>query len=149
LRDGGAGSGPDSGDAPGSEPGTPESVERSSGAPALRPPGAPTVAKLIFELLVAILQLLDRSGELADLRFEALDAQHLLGGRTLGLFLARGLRLLPEHAADRRQRRSPLLGGGGVRNAKGGNQGRCRKPTDHQGGHREIVGKESDLSAVV
>src|SRR6478672_1066417 len=42
LRDGGGGRAPDSGGTPGSAPGTPDSVDRSSGAPALRPPGTPT-----------------------------------------------------------------------------------------------------------
>ena len=103
-------------------------------------------ANLIFELLVAVLQLLDGAGHLPDLRFEALDAQHLLGGRPLGLLLAGGLRrLLPKHAADRRQRRIALLGGGGARNAKGGHQGRCRKPTEHQRDHW----KGGHLSAAV
>ena len=69
-------------------------------------------AKLIFELLVAVLQLLDRAGQLTDLRLQALDTQDLFGGRPLGFFLAGGLLLFPEHAADRRQR--VLLGGGGA-----------------------------------
>ena len=99
---------------------------------AATPGAAAGAAKLIFELLVAVLQLLDGAGHLPDLRLQALDAQHLVGGRPLGSVLAGGLlrRLLPEHAADRRQRRIALLGGGGVRNAKRGGQGRCRKPTE-------------------
>ena len=38
-----------------------------------------------FELLVAILQLLDRAGHLADLALQPLDAQHLLSGRRCAL----------------------------------------------------------------
>jgi len=83
-------------------------------------------AKLIFELLVAVLQLLDRTGQLTDLRLQALDAQDLLGGRPFLVFLAGGLLFLPEHAADCRQRRLVLLGGGygGAGKAKRGGQSR-------------------------
>jgi hypothetical protein len=43
--------------------------------------------KLLLQLLVAELQLLDRAGELADLAFELVDAHRLLGG-DVGLLTA-------------------------------------------------------------
>ena len=67
-------------------------------------------AKLVLELLVAVLQLLDGAGQLADLRLEPFDAQNQVGVLPLGRLLAAGLvRLLAEHAADRRQRRTAVL----------------------------------------
>ena len=82
--------------------------------------GAASAAKLIFELLVAVLQLLDRAGHLADLRFEALDAQHLLGGRPLGFVLAGGLLrgFCPNMRPIADSGELLLLGGGGVRQRK-------------------------------
>src|SRR5262249_55972536 len=46
-----------------------------------------------FELLVAILQLFDGAGELANLRFEAVDAHHQIGGRGLRESIGTGRRI--------------------------------------------------------
>ena len=65
--------------------------------------GAARSAKLIFKLLVAVLQLLDGARQLPDLSLEALDLQNLIGARPFDrlLLAAALLRLLAEHAADR------------------------------------------------
>ena len=55
-------------------------------------------AKLLLELLVAELELLDRAGELAHLRFEPIDPHHELG---LGHLRARSERGKRECARER------------------------------------------------
>jgi hypothetical protein len=99
-------------------------------------PGAPPPAarKLIFELLVAVLQLLDGAGHLANLRFEALDPQHLFGGRTVGFVLAGGLLrgFCPNMRPIADSGEFPSWAEAVFATQRGGNQGRCRKPTEHR-----------------
>ena len=222
LRDGGGGNGPPSGGEPASEPGTPDSVDRSSGAPARRPPGAPTGGSAVTigggsfwhaaertrharvhwdsatdrtrrsgvlsravaaarwqgagpgpgagpSVEVATAPVAPRPAHArerhrqhreADFRAAGCDTATARWSRSSGEFALQGARsAAPARWSDRPIRpgrrsaaasartcgQSPtaansLLGGGGVRNAKGGNQGRCRKPTEDQKGHREVFG---------
>src|SRR3954453_22206836 len=55
-------------------------------------------AALVFELLIAVLQLFKPPGHLAELRLEALDPDHLFGGGFLGA--GRAFRWLAEHAVE-------------------------------------------------
>jgi hypothetical protein len=96
---------------------------------------APGSAKLIFELLVAVLELLDSAGQLPDLSLKALDLQDLIGAWPFSRLLAGLVRLLAEHAANRRQRRTAVLREGAIGNTERGNQGRCRKPAGHRTDH--------------
>jgi hypothetical protein len=51
------------------------------------PGGGPTLQVLhfLFELLIAILQLLDRAGEIAQLGFKMIDPRQQIGFRHLGM----------------------------------------------------------------
>jgi hypothetical protein len=64
---------------------------------------------LRLELPIAVLQLLDRAGHLADLRLQPLDAQDEFGGRRLRGVLAGGLaaRTCGRAASRRPARRLP------------------------------------------
>ena len=67
--------------------------------------GAAGGAKLIFELLVAVLQLLNGPGQLPDLGLETLNLQNLIGARPFRRLLRAALVwLLSEHTADRGKR---------------------------------------------
>jgi hypothetical protein len=105
--------------------------------------------QLPFELLVAVLQLLDRAGELADLRFEAIDPhRHFTGplrdgvlrprlllplGRLLRLLLLRLLWCRP-----RRRREAVAIAEEVVEEAL---RRRCARSHSHKGGDRRHGGQ--------
>ena len=83
---------------------------RTAGCGSGRAPTALHALQLRFELLVAILQLLDRAGELADLRFETADPLRKSPGRNLrdgALQAAPPAGAAPAAAAARAERRRP------------------------------------------
>jgi hypothetical protein len=85
-------------------------------------------ADLRFELLIAVLELLDLAGRLTQHVFEPLDADDLIGHWLLagGLLLHRRLRPVAEHAVEHGQRRAAtVLRGSDGRKAKSRGERRC------------------------